>query len=249
MSEQDVTPLEHSMDPGPAAPGPQADDLGARVASDRADPDLMALPAAPQRRRLVAMTLMALALVASLGLLLSIRGDVSYFFAADRATTLGEASAVAPAELVANSYVRVSGMPMASRMVRYRRLLPGTEYAVFPLAGQRNIFVQVRADAGPQAMARREHTGRLVTFGQMGGRFAEVRSYLEETMEMPVTSESFLVLSEEPPGAYAWAPALAALCAFFALLNIALFVRWFRPLPAGQRTAAGRGADASESDR
>ena len=69
-----------------------------------------------------------------------------------------------------------------------------------------------------------------MTFGQLGGRFSSVRGYLHETMEMPVSSESFLLLADEAPGTYGWAIGLAALCALFVIVNIALLIRWFRPL-------------------
>jgi hypothetical protein len=71
-----------------------------------------------------------------------------------------------------------------------------------------------------------------VTFGQLGGRFGQVRSYLGETMDMPVSSESFLLLADETPGNYGWALFLAGLSLLFVLINVWLMFRWFRPLPA-----------------
>jgi len=130
--------------------------------------------------------------------------------------------------------VRIEGTPMASGTVRYSRLVTGSTYAVFPLAGQRNVFVQIPMD-GPEdqrTLSAREFSGRLVTFGQLGGRFGEVRRYLDDTMEMPVSSESFLLLTDEAPGTYGWALLLAGLCILFVLVNIWLMIRWFRPLPS-----------------
>jgi hypothetical protein len=214
---------------------------------EEVDAELLALPAPPRGRRLAAMTLMALTVVTSMGLLGSLRSDIRDFFAPATAIDLGEATAVDPAALAPNAFVRVEGTPSAAHTVRYGRLLSGTTYVVFPLAGQRDVFVQVplEGSSADRHMVRREFSGRLVTFGQLGGRFARVRSYLGESMGVPVSSESFLVLADEPPGSYLWAVVLAAICLLFVLLNVLLMLRWFRPLPAGDRRAAGAAAGES----
>ena len=113
-----------------------------------------------------------------------------------------------------NTYVRVRGTPMLSRMVRYDRALSGASYAVFPLAGQRQVFVQMPAEAldDPTRAAPGEFSGRLMTFGQLGSRFRAVRKYLAGELGMPVTAESFVVLTDEPPSRYGWAVWVAALC-------------------------------------
>jgi hypothetical protein len=48
---------------------------------------------------------------------------------------------------------------------------------------------------------------------------------------MPVSSESFLLLTDEAPGTYGWALFLAFLCIAFVVINLWLMFRWFRPLP------------------
>lgn len=205
------------------------------MAAEREDPELVALPAPPRGRRLATMTLMALVVAAAIALLMSLRADIGYFFAADTVVDLGDVNQVDHATLVPNTFVQVTGTPMASRTVHYSRPLSGSaEYAVFPLAGQRTIFVQVPVESRERArtLARRQFSGRLVTFGQLGGRFGAVRGYLEDQLGMPVSSESFLVMADEPPGSYAWALGLAGLCILFILLDAMMLWRWFRPLPA-----------------
>lgn len=218
----------------------QTAEAAPRPVAEEVDPELLALPAPPRGRRLAAMTLMALTVVLSGALLCSLRADVAYFFAPATATDLGEATAVDPAALGSNTYVRIEGTPSAAHTVRYGKLLSGTTYAVFPLAGQRDVFVQIPLSDAEDGrdMARREFSGRLVTFGELGGRFSQVRGYLGETMGVPVSSESFLILADEPPGSYGWALALAALCVLFVIVNVLLVLRWFRPLPAGDRAPA-----------
>ena len=203
---------------------------------EEVDPELVALAAPPKGRRLATMTVMALTVVASLGLIGALRTDIVYFFAPATATDVGEVTALDPATLTPNTFVRVAGTPSAAHTVRYTKLLGTTTYAVFPLAGQRDVFVQVPVtDAETERnLARREYSGRLVTFGQLGGRFGEVREYLGETMGVPVSSESFLILADEPPGSYGWALFLAALAALFVVINVILMLRWFRPLPVSE---------------
>ncbi|MDH5492501.1 MAG: hypothetical protein OEY14_11175, partial [Myxococcales bacterium] len=203
------------------------------TSADGVDPELLELPAPPRGRRLIALTVMALVVTAALALVATLRADVSYFFAPTVATDIGTAVTLRPSELSGNTFVRIEGTPMASGTVRYSRLLGGTEYAVFPLAGQRDLFVQVALDRGdPRTDSRREFSGRLVTFGELGGRFGAVRRHLEGQMGMPVSGESFLLLADESPGNYAWAVGLSGLAILFILLDLLLILRWFRPIPA-----------------
>ncbi|MCA9580679.1 MAG: hypothetical protein KC416_02725 [Myxococcales bacterium] len=203
------------------------------VAPGAIDPELVALPAPPMGKRLVAMALMALTVVMAAGVVSALRPDVSYFFSPSREQDLGEILDVAPGALRSNSYVHLAGNPMMSARVSYRRLLLGTEYVVFPLAGQRNVLVEMPASlaAHPERMTSRDFTGRLVTISDLGARFSSVRKHLVTMMGLPVSGETFVLRVGQPPGAYAWAPLLALLCLGIVGLNLFLFVRWFRPLP------------------
>lgn len=203
-------------------------------ALEQADPELIALPAPPRGRRYATMTLMAFVVVVASALGLSLRADIAYYFSSTHAVDLGAATEIAPATLVGNAFVRIHGTPMASKTVHFQRVLGNDAYAVFPLAGQRTIFVQVPEDDPDQTrrLARGEFSGRLVTFGQLGGRFASVREYLRDTMGIPVSSESYLLLADEPPAAYGWSLGLFGLCIAFILVNFVMLLRWFRPLPA-----------------
>lgn len=183
---------------------------------------------------MVALALMAMVVVGSTAFGLSLRHDITYFFSSAPITDLGEVTDVEPADLRTNVHVRVAGTPMLSRSVRYRRVLSGAHGVVFPLAGQRTIYVH--ADDSSDALARSEFTGRLVTFNDLGGRIDTVESYLQQDLELPVSGESFLLLADEAPGADVWPLLLALLCALFVLLDVWLFFRWFRPARPGPAT-------------
>lgn len=209
-------------------------------AAEGLDQELLALPAPPRGRRFAALTLMALTVVCSFGLLMSLQRDVSYFFSDTHAVELGEATTMDVAALPSNAYVRVRGTPMASHMAHATRVVGGATYAIFPLAGQRTIFVElpVASSDDERRMSRREWSGRLVTFGELGSRFASVRSYLRNQMDIPVTSETYLLLADETPSEYVWSIGLSVLCVAFIVINVMLLFRWFRKIPPGNAAAA-----------
>jgi hypothetical protein len=197
------------------------------AAREDVDPELVALPAPPSGRRLATLTLMAAVVVAALGLAASLRHDLAYFFAPAQAVDLGDVRSIDPAELRPNSFVRLEGIPTAASTVRYTRVLTGAAYVVFPLAGQGTVYVHM-----PEAAAQRgrtEFAGRLVTFGQLGGRMRGVQRYLAGELELPASSSSFVVLVDETPASYGWALVLFALCLLFVAIDLALVLRWFRP--------------------
>jgi hypothetical protein len=227
-----------SVDDAELEGGPGLGGAPPRLLSDGVDPELIALPAPPQGQRILSLCLLLAVLVGGVALVLHLRADVAYGFAADRVTDIGDATKARLAALEPNTYVRVRGTPMLARMVRYERALSGQVYAVFPLAGQRQIFVQVPIAAlqDPARAAQGEFSGRLMTFGGLGGRLRAVREYLATAMSLPVTAESFVVLAEEPPSAYGWALALSGLCSAIAVLAAWLMLRWFRELTPRQLT-------------
>lgn len=193
------------------------------------DPELLALPAPPKGKRTATLVLMAFVVVVALGLAFSVRHDLAYFFSNPETIDLGDARALDASRLEGNTQVSIQGTPNMGRAVRYRRVLTGSRYIVFPLAGQRTVYVQVEDRAG--ALGRGDFSGRLVKFSQLGGRMGTVSDYLADTMDLPVSGESYLLLADETPASYTWSLLLAILCALFIALDVFLLLRWFRPLP------------------
>lgn len=171
---------------------------------------------------------MAAAVVAAMALLVSLRGDIGYALGRTQPTDLAHVRNVEPSTLVSNSYVRLAGTPTIGRSVGFTRGL-GTRYRVFPLAGQRTIYVQVR-DSGGESFVRSEYGGRLVTFEDLGGRYVELSRVMHREAGLPVTGQSFLLLADEPPAAYTWTLFVAFVCLAFVLLDVYFIVRWFRPV-------------------
>ena len=203
-----------------------------RSGPEAVDPELLALPEPPRGQRSLTIAVMAAVLAASVALISQIRADIAYFFAPSVAVDLGEARLSQPVDLPDNAFVRVRGTPMLSKTVTFTVPVTGAQYAVFPLLGQKHVFVQVPADElrDPERGARGEYFGRLVTFGSLRGRLGVVQNHLHDAMEMPATSESFVLIADQAPESYVWAPALAAVCIVFILGTLWLMLRWFRPL-------------------
>ncbi len=192
------------------------------------DEELLALPAPPWHKRLAAMTAMALTVAVCLVLLSALLGDLRYFFSTSASVDLGEATSVDVARVETNRFVRVEGTPMASTALRYSRMT-GEHFEVSALAGQRAMFVHRRVTADLAASPRRQFTGRIVTFRELGSRAAPVLRHLQSA-GYPVSSETLVLLVDEPPSAYATSLGLALLTLLFILVNVGLLWRWFRPL-------------------
>jgi hypothetical protein len=219
--------------PDPTAPAELAPNSAPGVEGPQPlDPELIALAAPPQGQRVAALTVMAAAVVAMMALLVSLRGDMQYALADPVPVELGNIQNVVVSQLEPNSYVRLAGVPSIARAVRFRRGL-GSAYVVLPLAGQRSVFVQV-PDGTPDDFVRASYSGRLVTLGNLGRRYAQLATVMQRDAELPVTEESFVLLVGEQPGDYLWTWLVGAICLLFVGFDVYLIVRWFRPLKWAQ---------------
>jgi hypothetical protein len=90
----------------------------------------------------------------------------------------------------------------------------------------------------PRTAARTEFAGRMITFGELGGRFRVVREYLAKGMGLPVTAETFVIIADDPPATHVWALLFGAFCLGVVGVNVWLFSRWFRPLRARVKAIA-----------
>lgn len=201
------------------------------------DPELLALAPPLSLRRWATFLVMAVTAACALILAFMLRLDVAYVFSAQEPRPLGDVLAVSADSLPSNGYVRLRGVPMIAHSVRYQRALGGGEYVAFPLAGQREVWVQVPVEEGGDrdaAFQRSEFDGRLVRMGDLGGRFASVREYLAGPMRQPVDADTYVLLAEDTPSEAYWAIGLVLLLIAFVVVDAMLLLRWFRPLPLDQ---------------
>lgn len=201
------------------------------------DAELLALERPLSLGRWATFAVMAFTAACACALALMLRLDAAYVFAPTEARALGDVLAIAPGTLPPNGHVRLRGVPMTANAVHYRRALGGGEYVAFPLAGQRDVWVQVPVDESGDrdaAFRREQFEGRLVRMGDLGGRFASVRAYLAGTMRQPVDADTWVLLADETPIGSIWAIGLVLLMVGFVLLDAWLLLRWFEPLPLDQ---------------
>jgi hypothetical protein len=181
---------------------------------------------------MAALTVMAAAVVAMMALLISLRGDMTYALAEPTPVELGNIQNVVVSQLVPNSYVRLSGVPAIARAVRFRRGM-GSAYVMLPLAGQRSVFVQL-PDGTPDDFVRSSYSGRLVTLGTLGRRYAQLATVMQRDADLPVSEESCVLLVGDQPTDYFWTWLVGAICLLFVAFDVLLIVRWFRPLKWAQ---------------
>jgi hypothetical protein len=155
------------------------------------DPELVVLAPPPQTQRMAALTVMAAAVVALMALAFSLVGDMAYALHAEQPRDLGSATTLDPKSLASNTFVRMSGVPTVARAVQFRQGF-GTVHRVFAPAGQHTVYVRVQ-ERGGESFVRSEFTGRLVTFGELGPRYAELAKVMQQ-QHMPVSSETGLPL-------------------------------------------------------
>ena len=204
------------------------------MVESRLDPELIALAAPPQTQRMMALVVMAAAVVAMLALVISLRGDMSYALSTRIPAKLGHVDKLEPSDglLHRDAYVSVTGVPTIGRAVRFRRGL-GATFLVMPFAGRRGAFLQVEDDGG-EGFVRPEYSGRLTTFGSLGGRYAQLAEVMRRDTGLNVNEDSLLLLAGEQPGDYTWTWPIAFACVLFTVLDVLLIVRWFRPLKWAQ---------------
>jgi hypothetical protein len=175
---------------------------------------------------------MAAAVVAALALVISLLGEMGYALSRSKPVDLGDVRQLEPSALVSNSYVHVKGIPTVARAVRFTRGM-GTPYRIFPLSGQRNVFVQIE-DTGGESFVRSEFSGRLVSFDDLGRRYDDLAKVMQRDTGLPVTGDSFVLLADEQPGDYTWTWFVGLLCVALVMLDAYFIVRWFKPVKWAQ---------------
>ncbi|MBI2892635.1 MAG: hypothetical protein HYY06_03725 [Deltaproteobacteria bacterium] len=213
---------------------------------DELDADLLALPTPSRTRGLTGVALTVTVMILSLGLMVLYRGDLRYFFFADRSPRdLGAADQVSVGTLAEDEYVTLRAMPMAARAVRFRRLGSSGVFRVYPVAGQSRILVERFIEDGTPAGRAKPHgiyTGRMVRMSRAGSAYKSVRAYLEQQAGTPVPADAWVLIDGEAPGDRYWTVAMYAMLLFFFGFNAVILVRNTRKIAdpdAGEPSSLG----------
>ena len=148
-------------------------------------------------------------------------------------TDLGDLRTASAASLGAhaNESVRAQGMLGAAGAIRYEHPFEADSYRVSPVAGRRDVWVEVRVPAGTENaryVPPASFSGRLVPLDAGGPRHRGLaRSVAEATGEV-APAGAWLVVDGETPRNARWAVALLVLFAGFAVWNTLAIARIVR---------------------
>lgn len=180
------------------------------------------------------MLVLALTALVACAMSFALRGDVAYAFSEGTALDLGElrdVGAPSAADLASNRYVRGRGLLGAAGAIRFERPFESDSYRVSPVAGRRDLWVEVRVPAGEESgryIPPSSFAGRLVPFDDAGPRHRGLVSAIEATTGERVPAGARVLVDGEVPSRARWAVALAAVFLTFAVWNAMAIARLLR---------------------
>jgi hypothetical protein len=223
----------------PQAPQVPSFELRGPESSEELDPELLALPDPPRRERTLTVVVLAVAALLSLAMVFALRRDVAYAIGGMRGSTpadVGDLHAATDATLAGceNRYVRSEALLGAAGGIRYERPFVDDTFRTLPVAGRRDVWVDVRVPAGQETgrwEPPRSFVGRLVRFEAAGPRHRGLASAIERASSTEVPAGAWLVIDGEAPDKARWTILLAAMflgCAVWNLIAITRIVRRVR---------------------
>lgn len=218
----------------PSVPSPMH--LARAELEDQLDPELVALPSPPRQQRALTVLVLALAAAAALTMIFALRYDVAYCLAQTSPANVGDLRMPSAGVLASheNHLVHAEALLGAAGGIRYERLLSADTFRSVPVAGRRDIWVEVRVPAGQESgrwEPPRSFTGRLVRFDAGGPRHRGLASAIERTTHERLPSGAWLLVDGEDPAHARWALILAATFLGFAAWHLAAIARMLRKLP------------------
>jgi hypothetical protein len=221
---------------GPSAPLAPLGFGGPHESQDDADPELASLPSPPRRGRTVTVAVLAAAAAAALAMAAARPGEVMYAIARRTPVSLGDLR-TATAQTLAeseNQFVRAEGMLGVAGGIRYERVLVEDTFRTLPVAGRRDIWVDLRVPAGHENGRWEPPTtvlGRLVRFDEAGPRHRGLRAAIEQSTHASVPAGAWLLVDGEAPQGARWAVLLATIFVGCAVWNAAAIGRILRKVP------------------
>jgi len=199
------------------------------------DAELEALP--PPRRpwRKLTLTVMSIALISSIALLASLRGELAFSFGGGTPRGIGELSAFKPGASDANTWVRGEGALEIGGAIAYRRPLESDSYRLSRVSGSPALWVQVRVprdDDDPdhkRFVPPSSFVGRLVPVGRGGVRLSQLGSAIAEAGRPALPDSAWLLIDGEAPATTRWTLGVAMLLVGFAVFNLFGLLRLLRP--------------------
>jgi len=186
------------------------------------DPELIALPPPPKAERTATLVLMVVTTVAALALAWSLRGEARYAATGGAPAEVGDLARLVPNDALRNRYVRGSGSLGTTGAIRYGRAAEGDSFRLAPIAGNDNVWVEIRVPEGfegPRFIPPSTFAGRLVPMSDAGLREWSLRSDVEEKTGARVPEGAWLLIDSTSPRASRWALLMTGLLLGFAAWN------------------------------
>jgi hypothetical protein len=199
------------------------------------DPELLAMPGPPRQRRTLTLLVLAMAAVAALAMVFALRYDVAYALAGGAAANVGDLRTASFDSLASheNRLVRAEAMLGAAGGIRYERLLSEDTFRAVPVAGRRDVWVEMRLPAGQESgrwEPPRAFSGRLMRFDAAGPRHSGLAGAIERTTQEAVPSGAWLLVDGEAPAYERWVLVLAATFMAFAVWHLAAIAKMLRKI-------------------
>jgi hypothetical protein len=192
------------------------------LSRDEPDPELLDLPDPPKRDRTITVALLVFTAIAALAMVLALRRDAAYSFAAPSARDLGNLNHAGADAFVENQYVRGDAMLGAGNAIRYERPLVSDSFRLMPVAGREDVWVEVRVPPRGENVRwvpPSQVSGRLVRFAAAGPRHRGLASAIHDVTGREVPESAWLLVDGAAPSDARWAVLLVALFAGFAVWN------------------------------
>jgi hypothetical protein len=197
------------------------------------DPELLAMPGPPRQRRTLTLAVLAMAAVAAFAMVFALRYDVAYALAGTVEANVGDLRTAGFDTLASheNRLVRAEAMLGAAGGIRYERLLSEDTFRAVPVAGRRDVWVEMRLPAGQESgrwEPPRAFSGRLMRFETAGPRHSGLAGAIERTTQEAVPRGAWLLVDGEAPAYERWVLVLAATFMAFAIWHVAAITKMLR---------------------
>jgi hypothetical protein len=163
----------------------------------------------------------------------SLAGDVRFAFASSVPDDVGDLIHFVPDTTMKNRFVRGTGMLTAASAIRYERPMERDSFRLAPLAGNDNIWVEMRIPEGiepAQFVPPAAFVGRLLPMGSAAFRYRGLGRSIHEVTGASVPANAWVLVDGATPTSSRWTVALAALFAIFAAYNLVTIARIVRPV-------------------
>jgi hypothetical protein len=186
------------------------------------DPELLALPDPPRRERTLTVGLLAMTLGACCLMSMALRTDVAYALSSPAALEVGDLRETSLSSVPDNRFVRGHAVLGAVGAIRFERPFETNSYRVSPVAGRRDLWVEVAIPAGEESgryVPPTSFAGRLVVFDHAGLRHRGLAKAIEAATGDGVAPGARLLVDGEAPSLASWVVALLAVFVAFATWN------------------------------